>query len=218
MGKITTTAHSILGLLSIRSQSTYQLAQHMVQSNLRAIWPRAESRIYEVPKGLARKGLVDSEVQSRGDRQRTVYRVNRKGRNALRKWLGEPSARFRYRSEAMVKLSLADLGTLDDLQRNIESIRREALEDAEAFFETAQQVCKAGPPLPERTHVNALVDEFILELIESRIRWVRFAQSLTRDWKTAAGDEASMKQGDEWWQETSERLKRLLADEYTPTS
>jgi DNA-binding PadR family transcriptional regulator len=204
MRKITTTAYALLGLLSIRRWSSYEFAQHMLTSNLRAIWPRAESRIYEEPKRLIQEGLAESEVRSSGGRKRTVYRITRKGRSVLRKWLGEPSRRFRYRSEAMVKVSFADMGSLDDLRRNVEAVRREALEDAEAFLEYAQQVRESGLPFPERAHVIALVDEFILEVIESRIRWAHFAEDTTRAWTATTDDEATRAQGLAWWAATTE--------------
>ena len=51
MAKITTTGYSILALLAIRPLPTYELAQRMKLSFLRAIWPRAESQIYAEPNG-----------------------------------------------------------------------------------------------------------------------------------------------------------------------
>ena len=110
MSKVTTTAYSMLGLLSLRAWSTYELAQHMLRSNLRAIWPRAESRIYEEPKRLTREGLAEAEVLWRGGRRRTVYTITRRGRDALRRWLGQPSRRFSFRSEAAFSLRASTSG------------------------------------------------------------------------------------------------------------
>ena len=107
MAKTTTTGFSILALLADEPLSTYELAQRMKLSFLRAIWPRAESRIYEEPKRLVREGLARSKSEPSGDRPRTLYRVTRKGRSALRQWLSQPSQRFKYRSEALVKLAFA---------------------------------------------------------------------------------------------------------------
>ena len=130
MAKITTTGYSLLALVAIRPLSTYELAQRMKLSFLRAIWPRAESQIYAEPKRLVHEGLATSKSEPTGDRPRTLYRITRKGRGALRRWLREPSARFRYQSEALVKVAFADRGTRKDLLRNIEALRSEALDDA----------------------------------------------------------------------------------------
>jgi DNA-binding PadR family transcriptional regulator len=211
MAKITTTGYSILALLAISPLSTYELAQRMKLSFLRAIWPRAESRIYEEPKRLVREGLASSRSQPRGDRPRTVYRATRKGRGALRRWLREPSSRFRYRSEALVKLAFADRGTREDLLLNIEALRAEALDDARVYMEAADRVVDQGLMMPERAHLSALVDEFVLEMIEARLRWVRFAEEFSSEWAEPAGTGATEQQAIEWWEATAARLRKLVA-------
>ena len=53
MSKLSTTAYALLGLIAMRPISTYEVAQWMRGSNLRALWPRAESQVYKEPKKLA---------------------------------------------------------------------------------------------------------------------------------------------------------------------
>jgi len=213
MSKITTTGHSILALLSGEPLSTYELAQRMKLSFLRAIWPRAESRIYEEPKRLVREGLARSSSEPSGGRPRTLYRVTRKGRSALRKWLAQPSQRFKYRSEALVKLAFADLGTREDLQRQIAEIRGEALADARIYLEVAEAALESDASPSERAHLSTMVDEFILEMIEARLRWARFAESYSRDWPETRGSEATAGQSREWWKATARRLRALCDEE-----
>jgi DNA-binding PadR family transcriptional regulator len=213
MAKITTTGYSILALLAIGPHSTYELAQRMKLSFLRAIWPRAESQIYAEPKRLVREELASSKSEASGNRPRTLYRVTRKGRSALRRWLREPSKRFRYRSEALVKLAFADRGTREDLVRNIEALRAEALDDARIYLEVAEQAVREGILMPERAHLSALVDEFILEIIEARLRWARFAEEFSRTWAEPAGTAATARQATAWWCATAERLRTLVDEE-----
>ena len=213
MSKITTTGYSILALLAIRPLSTYELAQRMKLSFLRAIWPRAESQIYAEPKRLVREGLASSKSEPRGDRPRTVYRITRKGRGALRRWLREPSTRFRYQSEALVKIAFVDRGDREDLLRNIEAMRSEALDDARIYLEVAERVIRDGPQVPEQAHLSALVDEFIVEIIESRLRWARFAEVFSRQWAEPVGSEATAAQAAAWWKTTAERLRTLVEEE-----
>jgi DNA-binding PadR family transcriptional regulator len=212
MSRISTTAYAMLGLLSLRSWSSYEIAQYMKLSNLRAIWPRAESQVYKGPARLEKEGLAASTVEFTGERKRTVHRITRAGRAALRKWLGQPSKRFAYRSEALVKISFGDCGTIDELRRNIEAVRREAEEDARVMLAFAEGRGEEGPLYSQRTHVNALVAMFILDLMEARIRWARSAERLVRDWETTRGDEGSIEQGNELWAQLQLRLTRLLAE------
>lgn len=212
MTRISTTAYALLGLLSLRSWSSYEIARYMKLSNLRAIWPRAESQVYKGPALLEREGLAASTAEYTGERKRSVHRITRAGRAALRSWLGQPSRRFAYRSEAMVKISFGDRGSIDDLRRNIEAVRREAEEDARVMLDFAEQRGDEGPLYSQRTHLNALVAMFILDLMEARIRWARSAERFVRDWETTRGDEESLAQGDELWAQLQLRLTRLLAE------
>ena len=72
----------MLGILSVRGRSTYELVQYMRESNLRAIWSRAESQMYSEPKRLEQEGLAESSVEFQGERRRTMYRATRAGRTA----------------------------------------------------------------------------------------------------------------------------------------
>ena len=214
MAKITTTGYSILAMLKQEGPvSTYELAQCMKGSFLRAIWPRAESRIYEEPKRLVREGLASSTSRPSGGRPRTEYRLTRKGRAALRRWVGEPSARFRYRSEALVKIAFAHHGSRDDLQRNVEQVRAESLADAEIYLEVAERMAGGAPLESDRAHLAALVDEFILEIIEARLRWARFATEFTREWPESSGSDATTAQTKAWWRATAKRLRAVVAEE-----
>ncbi len=212
MRKITTAGHAMLGVLSVRARSTYELVQYMKQSNLRAIWSRAESQVYKEPKRLEHEGLAESRVEFQGERRRTLYRATRAGRRALREWLREPSQRFTYRSEAMVKVSFGDFGSLEDLRRNIQAIRDEAEDDAGVMLAFADARAKLESVAKRRTHVNALVALLIIEMMEVRIRWARKAEEFIRSWPGAKGNEAAFKQGDDAWLEIRDRLKVLLAD------
>ena len=213
MRKISTTGYAVLGVLSARARSTYELVQYMKQSNLKAIWSRAESQVYKECKRLNHEGLAESRVEFQGERKRTLYRATRAGRSALREWLGEPTRqRFAFRSEAMVRVSFGDFGSLEDLRRNIQEIHDEAQEDARVMLAFAETRAVSGPVPERRSHVNALVALFIIEMMEVRIRWACKAEEFIRSWKNAKGDETAFKQGDEAWLEIRDRLRVLLAD------
>src|SRR5919205_2845153 len=97
----TTTSYAVLGLLSVRSWTTYELAKQ-VRRSLNWFWPRAERRIYEEPKSLVADGLATAAKEFTGARPRTVYGITPAGRNVLSGWLDEPSAPLTTESEAML--------------------------------------------------------------------------------------------------------------------
>jgi hypothetical protein len=70
----TTTSYAILGLLSVRDWSTYELAKQ-VRRSLRWFWPRTERKLYDEPKRLVADGLATATKQYTGQRPRTVYGI-----------------------------------------------------------------------------------------------------------------------------------------------
>ena len=120
---MSTTSHAILGLLSLRSWTTYELAKQ-VQRSLGWFWPRAERKLYDEPKRLVAAGLATSEQEMTGARPRTVYAVTARGRKALRRWLDEPPAPPTLEFEGMVKVFFADGGTLEQLRATLTVDRR----------------------------------------------------------------------------------------------
>src|ERR1700741_466765 len=112
---LSTTSYGILGLLRLSTWTTYELAKQ-VQRSLGWFWPRTERKLYDEPKRLVADGLARSEREMTGKRPSPVYAVTRRGRTALRQWLGEPPAPPALEFEGMIKVFFADGGTLEQLR------------------------------------------------------------------------------------------------------
>jgi DNA-binding PadR family transcriptional regulator len=179
----TTTSYAILGLLSLRSWTTYELAKQ-VQRSLGWFWPRAERKLYDEPKRLVAEGLASSESEMTGARPRTVYAVTRKGRNALRKWLDEPPAPPMLEFEGMIKVFFADGGSLEQLRATLTSIAETAdarLADLESKID---ELARDDVPFPERLHLNTLGLRFIIDHERSMAAWARWALDQTDEWNS----------------------------------
>src|SRR3954451_22223016 len=96
------TAQAILGLLALRSWTTYELTQQ-VQRSLGWFWPRTERKLYDEPKRLVAAGLATSKQEMTGARPSTVYGITARGKKALRTWLGTPPAPPSLEFEGLVK-------------------------------------------------------------------------------------------------------------------
>jgi DNA-binding PadR family transcriptional regulator len=178
---LSTTSYSILGLLSLRAWTTYELAKQ-VQRSLGWFWPRAERKLYDEPKRLVAEGLASSEREMTGARPRTVYAVTRRGRTALRRWLGEPPAPPALEFEGMVKVFFADGGTLEQLRATLTSIAETAdarLADLDAKVE---ELASEDVSFVERVHLNALGLRFIVDHERSIAAWARWAMKQTEGW------------------------------------
>lgn len=178
---LTTTSYAILGLLSLRPWTTYELAIQMDRS-LSNFWPRAQSRLYEEPKRLVAEGLARSRREYTGNRPRTIYSITVKGRRALRRWLDEPGAEPRLEFEGILKVFFADQGTKEQLLENIASIRRWTEAGSEQGAAFLHQYAETGGPFPERLHIIYLMTNFLTHHGRAIEEWATWAEEEVQSW------------------------------------
>ncbi|WP_375487103.1 PadR family transcriptional regulator [uncultured Jatrophihabitans sp.] len=178
-----TTAYAILGLLGVRSWTTYELAKQ-VQRSLNWFWPRAERKLYDEPKRLVADGLATASVEATGKRSKTVYGITEAGRAELRRWLDEPSAPRSGEFEAMMKVFFADAGSVGQLRTTLGRIREEAAERIDRLGEMTAAVA-AEPRFPERLHISALSVRLQLEQELGILRWADWADEQVAQWPAA---------------------------------
>lgn len=187
---LTTTSYAILSLLAVRSWTTYELAQQMERS-VGAMWPRAESVVYEEPKRLVHRGLAESEKRYTGKRASTVYSITGAGRRALAEWLDEPGAPPSVEFEALLKVAFADHGSLEGLRSNLAAIREFAEEDMAFSHRRLREYAETGGPYPHRLPVIALAARYFHERSEAMLRWVEWAERAVEDWSGVTVDEGA---------------------------
>jgi PadR family transcriptional regulator, regulatory protein AphA len=181
---LSTTSHALLGLLSLRSWTTYELAKQ-VQRSLGWFWPRAERKLYDEPKRLVAAGLAKGEREMTGARPRTVYTVTRQGRTAVRSWLGEPPEPPTLEFEGMVKVFFADGGTIEQLRSTLTSIAETAEARLAELEGIADELTNSVVRFPERVHLNSLSLRFVLGHEENVATWARWALDETESWASA---------------------------------
>jgi PadR family transcriptional regulator AphA len=179
----TTTSYAVLGLLALRSWTTYELAKQ-VQRSLGWFWPRAERKLYEEPKRLVEAGLATGAREMTGARPRTIYGATAKGRKELGRWLGEAPAPPSLEFEGLVKVFFADAGTLEQLDENLRSIA--ATSDARVRdLEAKVEEHNAGDvPFPQRLPINTLGLRFQLDHERVIGTWARWSLEQTKHWRS----------------------------------
>lgn len=178
-------ACALLGLLSIRSWSTYELAKQ-IERSLGWFWPRAERKIYDEAKRLVTMGLAEATEELVGKRRRTVYSITPAGRAALAAWLKEASAPPKLEAEAMVRVFFADAGTLDDLRATL----RGCLDDAEARFASLRDMIRSASEddyeFAGRMHVNTLALRFQLAHYRALADSAKWALGQIDEWNSTS--------------------------------
>ncbi len=176
----TTTSYALLGLLGVRSCTTYELAKQ-VQRSLNWFWPRAERKLYDEPKRLVSDGLATAVKEATGKRPRTVYGITDAGREELRRWLGEPPVPRTSEFEGMVKVFFADAGDLAQLTATLDLIGQEAAERIDALAQMADASADS-PQFPQRLHIGALCLRLQFEQEAAILRWVDWARACVAEW------------------------------------
>jgi PadR family transcriptional regulator AphA len=116
------TAYVILGMLHDRPRSGYGI-KALADVSIRHFWAVSYGQLFPELKRLVDAGLIESEAQPNGARQRTLYRLTRQGEAALSDWVSDTSARScEIRDEMLVRLFFSDaveLGTRVELARGM---------------------------------------------------------------------------------------------------
>jgi DNA-binding PadR family transcriptional regulator len=179
----TTTSYAVLGLLSVRSWTTYELAKQ-VQRSLKWFWPRAERKLYEEPKALVADGLATAQQEFTGRRPRTVYAITDDGREALRAWLGEPPAPPATEFEGMLKVFFADAGSLDQLDATLASVEATSADRLRELAGMAEQALAGDTAYPERRHISAVTIRFQVDQEAAVLTGVGRAREQVRRWRS----------------------------------
>jgi PadR family transcriptional regulator, regulatory protein AphA len=179
--QLTPTSFAILGLLSIRPFTSYELAQQM-ERTVSWFWPRAASLVYEEPKKLAAAGLATSQLSFTGDRRSTTYQITSAGRKALADWLDTPAAGMRMQFEAMIKVAFADAGDINQLRTAIRDIRSDAEARLTELRDRSTQYASTGGPFPGRLPVVAITGKLLMGQYEAVVRWAQWAEDAIGEW------------------------------------
>lgn len=187
--ELPTTSYALLGLLSLRDWSTYELAQQ-AQRSLRLMWPVAERQLYEQPKLLVRHGLARARKEATGARPRTVYAITPAGRRALTAWLATTDGAFRVQSEMLLRLLFAEQGTKASMLAQVEALTANmsyVWERQVGLYEADRAAGLVGGPFPERRHVNAINMALMYELGAAVHRWAAWVTETTSTWPDDLG-------------------------------
>ena len=186
LAQLTTTSYLILGMLTSRDWSAYELAEQIAKG-VTDVWPRASRQLYNAPKQLVDLGLLTAVQQHRGRRVRTVYSITPAGREELRRWLESDAKPPSLEFEAMIHVVLADQGSLEDLKRTLQHVIEQATEARQAFERRDEHIrATDGGSFPERQHLFKLSSAFMIGHFTHLAEWATWALAEVETWPDTA--------------------------------
>jgi PadR family transcriptional regulator, regulatory protein AphA len=183
---LSTTSYAVLGLLSLRSWTGYELAQQGRRS-LRFWWPKEDSVLYEEPRRLVARGFATAVREHNGGRSRNRYEITDEGRQALREWLREPSGPPRIELEPCLRLLFADQGDHEDAMRAIAVLRTWAQDHIDSANEIVRQYHEGDAAFPDRLHLVALGARVISDFFGTITTISDFLETEISEWPRTDG-------------------------------
>ena len=184
--QLSTTSYAVLGLLSLRSWTGYELTQQ-AQRSLALIWPKEDSVLYEEPRRLVARGLARAHKERQGGRTRNRYEITAEGRAALREWLAQPSGVPRHEMEPILRLTFADQGEVSDALAAVATLR----EWAATNFDNGEVVVRGyqadSGPFPGRLHLSVLCARLYADILTAMVNFADMAEEEIKTWPHTHG-------------------------------
>src|SRR3954453_23021377 len=137
-------SYEILGLVGRDGAGAHDLLR--MARRARILDWAGESQYYVEPKRLARLGYVEARKEPGRTRPRTVYTLTDKGLEALRAFARTPVTLTPVRSEALVRLLIADLVGYDVTRETMATLR----DDIADVLPRLEERVAAAESLPHR--------------------------------------------------------------------
>jgi DNA-binding PadR family transcriptional regulator len=164
--ELTLFSYEILGLVGRGGAGAHDLLQ-MARRGRFLAWA-GESQYYVEPKRLAKLGYLDARKEPGKTRERTVYTLTDKGLAALRDHARTPVRFTPIKSDALLRLLIADLVGEEVTRTSLATLR----EDVDELVERIDDVEARAATLPHRRTYLLLVTGFLRRLLDLHLELV----------------------------------------------
>jgi PadR family transcriptional regulator AphA len=115
--------YAILGLLSLKPQTGYELKSNFEQS-IRYLWNADQAQIYRTLSEISKDGLVNSYIiQQVGRPNKKVYELTESGEDQLKQWLSHPIQPRDPHNAELVQIFFSGKITDEEILTNLKRIR-----------------------------------------------------------------------------------------------
>ena len=140
MARESKTKYIILGLLTVRPKSGYDIKQDIRRATSH-FWRESCGQIYPTLAQLLHDDYVSCDVKQCGARSRKVYKITKKGKKLLHEWLLLPPEPEIPRNELLLKLFFSYNTTAKVLKGHLE-VWRLQVEDILQYLQEVEEHLK----------------------------------------------------------------------------
>ena len=158
--ELTLFSYEILGLVGREGAGPHDL-RRMTRAGRLLAWA-GESQYYVEPKRLAKLGYLDAHKEPGKTRERTVYTLTEKGRQALSAYAATPVSVLPIKSDALLRLLVCDL-VGEDVTRDSLATLRTDITDLRDRVADARATAKY---LPHRARYLLIVTDFLERFLD----------------------------------------------------
>jgi len=153
-------SYEIMGLIGSGGAGPHDLLR-MARRGRILDWA-GESQYYVEPKRLAGLGYLEARKEPGRTRPRTIYMLTDQGREALRAYARTPVTIAPLKSDALLRLLIADLVGDDVTRESIKSLREDIADLRARLGESAE----AAESLPHRREGLLLANDFLRRFVD----------------------------------------------------
>ena len=173
MGKDRKIDTVILGLLAHEELTGYDIKKR-IDGAISFFWKGSFGSIYPALNDMEKQGLVKKKADKSGAREKIVYKITKKGTEALEVWLSEETASNELKYETLLKLYFGGAAGKAVTLKNIDIFEaqvKESIAVLEFYKENLEKV------LDEEAHrYYYLTLTFGLDTYEAYLKWCKKAR------------------------------------------
>lgn len=172
--------HAILGFLSFKSMSGYELKKAF-DGSVRHFWTADQSQIYRTLDQIVEASWAEVELIEQATRpNRKVYHITRPGRAELRRWLTSPLAHREEHEPLLVQLFFASTLPDSEVEALLEREAAVAREQLAVYEQIRQQY-----PVNSRPQAFAMLTlDYGIQSMQAHLDWVEAALAQLRSGQT----------------------------------
>jgi PadR family transcriptional regulator, regulatory protein AphA len=167
--KTTSTEFAILGLLTLKPMSGYEM-RRLIGESIGHFWGESYGQLYPSLARLEKAGLVSKRKEEGQKRDKHVYSILAEGGRKLREWLSAPPKPQPPRSELLLKLFFLTPIEAPIQRKHVIAARDRAVEELKHFGYIAEKLRAERGDHPQLQQWLITLN-FGRHQAEARVRW-----------------------------------------------